>query len=94
MNDFLKLLPPHKAGLFLEHNVHKNYYNTAKEAIFQQREQEIGPHWKDEEAVQRAIETNEIWTLQWYPETSIGFCQVAAPTLQELLELANSGDFN
>lgn len=80
-------LPEHKCGLFLTHNEHKNYYETAADKIREWEETEWNPTWKDEDAKQRAIDTNEIWELQWYPDTPVGFCVVAAPTLEEVLEL-------
>lgn len=81
-------LPDHKCGLFLEHNVHKDYYQTAKQAIEEAPEDMDMFPFKDEESRQRAIDTDEIWTLQWYPDTPIGSYKVAAPTLEELLEYA------
>lgn len=77
--------PKHKAGLSLEHNQHKNVYETALDWITAHE----WCNWKDEESKQRAIDTDEIWTLQWYPETPVGFCAVAAPTLKELFELTD-----
>jgi hypothetical protein len=35
------------------------------------------------------LEKEEIWTVQWYPNTPVGFCIVAAATLERALELAN-----
>ncbi|WP_438979526.1 hypothetical protein [Polynucleobacter sp.] len=81
------LLPKDKAGLFLEHNAHKNDYQTLKESL------EDGSmdmyDWESEEAKNRAIAENECWTLQWYPNTPNGFYAFAAPTLKELLILAS-----
>lgn len=77
-------LPKGEYGLYLTHNDHKSVYDTLPEwlencaAIYD---------WADEEAKQRAIETDCIWTLQWYPHSPIGFTAVAAPTLPELLEM-------
>lgn len=78
-------LPKHRCGLHLCHNEHKNYYQSVEEFV-------LGSlfDWKDEEAKQRAIATDEIWTLQWYPNTPVCCYCVAAPTLEELLEFANS----
>jgi hypothetical protein len=39
--------------------------------------------------MQRAIATDELWTMQWYPETPVGFCVLHASTLAALL--AGSG---
>lgn len=77
-------LPKHKCALHLEHNVHRSVYETVEQWC---QENEIF-EWKDEESKQRAIATDEVWTLQWYPETPVGFCAVAAPTLEELLAAA------
>lgn len=78
-------LPKHKCGLSLEHNQHRNVYEDA----FVWIEDNEWCDWESEEAKQKAIDTDEIWTLQWYPETPVGFCAVAAPTLEDVLRLAN-----
>lgn len=78
-------LPEHKAGLTLTHNDHKSVYETVEEFI-------AGEFYDDAfesaEARQRAIDTDQLWTLQWYPNTPVGFINVAAPTLEELLSWA------
>lgn len=78
-------LPKHKASLHLQHNDHKNYYENLENWI---RDNDWCD-WENDEAKRRAIETDECWTLQWYPETPVGFCAVAAPSLEECLALAN-----
>lgn len=88
----LALLPKHKYGLFLTHNEHRDYYEKADDYIREGCERPAQTVWKDDEAKQRAIATDEIWELQWYPDTPIGFYHVAAPTLHELLELAKTCD--
>ncbi len=77
-------LPRHKASLTIEHNDHLSCYETVAEwcagqTIFS---------WRDGEAQQRAINSDELWTMQWYPDTPVGFIAVAAPTLDELLAWA------
>lgn len=80
--------PPHKASLTLTHNDHKSYYRTVSESI------EWGDHgyedWVSEEQKQKAIASDECWTLQWYPETPVGFCILSAADLDVLLEAANA----
>lgn len=76
-------LPKHACGLHLTHNQHKDFYEDISDYI--QRDPNC---FKDEAAKAKAIETNEIWELQWYPNTPIGFLKVAAPTLEEVLSLA------
>ena len=77
-------LPKHSRGLFLTHNEYTQEHQEPGEWIANQDVFE----WKDDAAKQRAIDTREVWTLQWYPDTTVGFYAVAAPTLDDLLELA------
>ena len=79
--------PRHNCGLYLTHNAHKDVYETAERCINHWNSGN-SPHWKDAEAKDRAIATNEIWELQWYALTPVSFMWVAAPTLDECLELA------
>lgn len=77
--------PAHKCGLFLTHNEHRNYYESVAEWLEKPLNK---PEWKNDDARLRAIDMDEVWILQWYPKTPIGFNFVAAPTLEELLEFA------
>lgn len=83
----LARLPPHAAGLTIERNPGRTSYETV--ALWLSG---VGagsePDWPDADARQRAIDTDDVWVMQWYPETPVGFRCVAAPTLAELLELA------
>ena len=82
--------PEHKCSLHLEHNPHKAGYEPIAQWVACPGNRMYD--WKDDESKRRSIATNEVWTLQWYPDTPIGFCAVAAPTLQEVLELANQDE--
>lgn len=77
--------PQHKCGLYLEHNAYLDYYDTIEKAHENESDLSL---WKDDAAKKRSLETKEIWVLQWYPNTPIGFYRVAAPTLEELLQFA------
>jgi len=79
-------LPRHKCGLYLTHNEHKDIYQTATDWLNEHQELH---DWKNEEHKLRAISTDEIWILHWYPDTPIGFYSIVAPTLEELLEYAS-----
>jgi hypothetical protein len=81
-------LPTHECGLYLEHNAHRDYYQSAADWFEEQSHRECTYDWPNDEAKQRAVATNEIWTLQWYPRTPIGCHMIAAPTLEELLSFA------
>lgn len=78
--------PKHKCGLYLEHNANRDVYETVQQYL---EENEDRWQFKDEDSRQRSIDQNEIWTLQWYPDTPVGSYSVAAPTLEEVLALAN-----
>jgi len=78
-------LPNHKCSLTITHNEHKNCYETVAQHLMQ-----CDYSWQSEEHRQRSINTNELWTMQWYPETPIGFLLAAAPTLQELIGFVNA----
>lgn len=81
-------LPEHKCGLYLEHNANRDYYESVEAYL------DDNPlyQFKDDQARQRCIDTGDIWTLQWYPNTPVGFIAVAAPTLDELLAFANADE--
>lgn len=84
--------PKHDASLHLEHNDHKSYYMTVQQCI------DDGTHgysdncWVSPEQRQKAIDTNDCWTLQWYPDTPIGFFLMSAADLDVLLEAAVNAD--
>ncbi len=79
--------PNFKCAMYLQCNDHKNIYQSAADWIVDNLDHY---HWKDDSAIQRAIDTDTIWTLQWYPDTPVGCYAVAAPTLHEVLEMANA----
>ncbi len=86
--ELAEMFPPHKCGLYLEHNDCRNVYEDVATWVISDSERACPYAWKDANQKQRAINTNEVWTLQWYPETPIGFHAIAAPTLPELLEFS------
>lgn len=77
--------PTHKCGLHLTHNQHKDYYQRIDQYV----SAEIADNFKDDAARQRAIASDEVWELQWYPRTPVGFNLIAAPTLAEALAWAS-----
>lgn len=86
------MLPKHDASLHLEHNPHKAYYLTVQQSI---DDKDHGfRDWVSDEQKQKAIDTNDCWTLQWYPHTPIGFCILAAADLDVLLAKAKADDDN
>jgi hypothetical protein len=86
-NDPMMSFPVHKAGMMLFHDDHKTNYQTAGDWITEQKD---NYDWESDGAKQRAIDTDSIWTLTWYPATPIGSYSIAAPTFEELLNFANA----
>jgi hypothetical protein len=79
-------LPEHKASLTLSHNEHKSYYRTVAQSI---ADEDHGfSDWVSEEQKNKAIATNDCWTIQWYPDTPVGFFILSAADLDVLLEAA------
>lgn len=75
-------LPTHQCSLHLTHNQHRSYYQTVAAYLSE-------ADYDDEEltAAERAEAhaADELWELQWYPTTPVGFLKLAAPTLPALL---------
>ena len=72
-------LPDHKCGLYLEHNAHKDVYETIEEYY------DPGAFVSEKEWL-KAVKANSVWKLQWYPDTPIGFYVVCASTLDAIEE--------
>jgi hypothetical protein len=76
-------IPPHKASMTITHNEHLDVYETVAQRI------EGADYFGDEDFVspedrQRCIDTNELWTCHWYPETPVGFHKLHASSLAAL----------
>ncbi len=87
---FLAALPAHKASLTITHNPQRDNYETVEKHL-----EYHGDRLHDfatEEQRQRCIDTDSLWSIHWYPDTPIGFCDVAAPTLLEALEACRETD--
>ena len=80
--------PSHKASLHLTHNQHLAYYMTVEECMHQGDHGYREDDWVSPEQKQKAIETNDCWSLQWYPETPLGSCILVAADLDILLAAA------
>lgn len=81
--------PRHEASLHLTHNDHKTVYQTVQQSIDDESHGYGKDCWVSEEQKQKAIETNDCWILQWYPDTPVGFHILAAADLDALLAAAS-----
>ena len=70
-------LPEHKCGLHLSHNEHRDVYETVEKFY------DPG-YFVSEEEWLKAVKEDNVWTLQWYPDTPIGFHLIAASTLEAI----------
>ena len=84
--EFARLLPRHDFGITIEHNPHLGAYESVGAYIEETDLFDVTP-----DDLAECIRTGELWTMQWYPESSVGFCAIAAPTLARLLAIA-AGD--
>lgn len=78
--------PRYEVSMTLTHNEHRIYYEDPAQWI----EDNKWAQWKDQESKDRAIKTNSIWTIQWFPVTPIGSYAFAAPTCDEVLAMAKA----
>ena len=89
----VEILPDHKASLSLEHNSHKDCYETVeqwekslKACSNQDDADPVTFGWVSVEQREKAIKEDSVWCLQWYPLTPIGFFRLFACDLEVLLE--------
>lgn len=79
---------PKHVSATLTHNQHKNYYKTVAREIEDEGFGYDVSSWVSDEEMRKAIDTDECWTFQWYPETPVGFCVLSASTLDVLMAAA------
>lgn len=82
--------PAHSGSLHLSHNQHRDNYLTVRQAVEDEDHGYAKQDWVSEEQMQKAIETDECWTLQWYPTSSVGFVLLSAADLEVLLAAAGT----
>ncbi len=79
---------PRHIELILSHNPQNgNYETVAEHCDFMQ----VDPtNWVSEEQREKALRENELWQVQWYPDTPVGFCRKLAADLDALVEWMNA----
>ena len=76
--------PEHKCSMTVTHNRHLDYYETVEEALSTGT---FNPEdWPDAAELEKSKQTGDVWELQWYPHTPIGFNFVCAATFDRVLE--------
>jgi len=71
----------------IEHNNHKSTYQTVEELLKDDTENFY--EFSSKEDRQKCIDTNELWSIQIYPDTPIGFYVFAGSTFEKVLEDMN-----
>lgn len=74
-----------KAGVYLEANKYRDYYETIPEAI---EDANRDDKTIDDKLAERMIKTNQFISLQFYPDTPIGFYKVYGTSFDEVIEKA------
>ena len=82
---------PTCVNLSIEFNAHASNYQTVEEweRDFIERDRTTWFDWISPEERLKAIETDSVWTCQWYPQTPVGFNALAASTFEALMEAVN-----
>ncbi len=74
-----------KCGVYVEINSHRDVYETAEQAIYQL--ESLGFE-TDSEVRQKMIESDTVVTVQFYPDTPVGFHHVFGADLDSALDAA------
>lgn len=72
---------PPNLSMTLTHNQHKVFRQTIADYLDCNQ---IGD-WVSEQERQRAIETDELWELHWYPDNPVSFFHLKASTFAALM---------
>jgi len=78
--------------LYITHNEHRTNYESIEQYLksgCMNRLKDMNP-----EDVQKCIETDSIWEIQWYPRTPISFHWVGAATLERCFEIIATSQFD
>ncbi len=81
-NAIEQIMPPHKGGMSIEKDPHRANYESVEEY---ERWRGESDDWVSPEEREKAIETDTLWTIQWYPDTPVGFCYLMASSLEALM---------
>lgn len=80
---------PRHISLSLTHNENAVYYETVRDEVEKRGPDDDLYTWASDEQRRLALERNDWWVLQWYPDTPVGFFCVAGHDLEAVLAKAN-----
>lgn len=78
---------PKHITLSIDHNNHKNYYQTINEYF---KDNDFFLNCISEEDLKICLEKDELWEIQFYPHTPSSFHKVISYSLERCLDIANS----
>ncbi|MFD2248877.1 hypothetical protein FHS82_000986 [Pseudochelatococcus lubricantis] len=84
------LLRGQYSSLTLSYNDHSADYKSAAQA--EPYGEFKDTDWVSDAEREKAIATNSVWRLQWYPNTPVGFIAIHASSLSALIEYVENMD--
>ncbi len=84
---------PKHHQMIITHNEHHTNYETVA-SYLERNEDHGGRILISESDKAECIRLNEIWEVQWYPSTPIGFHCVGSYSLEKCLEIINSNEWD
>ena len=76
-----KLIGGHPNHLNISFNDHWVYYESAQDWV-----DEENRNWVSDEDREKAIRENSIWSVQYYPNTPVGFVAVCGSDLEVVID--------
>lgn len=70
-------------NMSIEHQPHAPSYTSVEKYL----SEDWSPDITDEDKAE-CIRTGQLWVIQWYPNTPVGFNCVGAPTLERAIQIA------
>lgn len=80
---------PPCVSLHITFNEHAGYYEPVEQWVADRTEQDWLT-WVSDAERDKAIRENSVWTCQWYPDTPVGFCVLAASSFEALMAEVNA----
>ena len=81
---------PKHINMTIEHQPHAAYYESVEDWLAKSKREDHVDVLPEDAA--EMLKTGDVWVIQWYPNTPVGFRVVAAATLERALELANASE--
>lgn len=77
---------PKHINMHIEHQPHASCFQTVEEWLKENKLSGYSDTTPEDE--HKMIESDSIWTIQWYPDTPVGFYSVAAASLERCVEIS------